>query len=93
MKYEQQNYAVRIFKILSNANRLKIIDFLEQNAEPVMVNDIAEALELEPNNVSNHVVRLREGGILKAKQSGNIMLYSVRDKNILEFIKLAKKFA
>ena len=43
MNYAQQNYAVKMFKLLSNANRLRIIEFLSQDhLEPPTAGMIAD---------------------------------------------------
>jgi DNA-binding transcriptional ArsR family regulator len=91
MNFAQQNFSVKIFKLLSNANRLKIIDLLSKNSDGMTVNKIAELTELEFNNTSNHLVRLRENGILQAKQSGNEMYYQIKDQRAVEIMNLAKK--
>ena len=93
MNYQQHNFAVKAFKLLSNANRLKIINLLIQNKDGLVVNDISLNLKIASNNVSNHLLRLRENGILRAKQNGNFMSYSIRDNRFAEILELAKKLA
>lgn len=93
MNYTQQNFSVKTFKLLSNANRLKILDLISNKKDGAIVTEIAKNLELEINNVSNHLVRLRENGILRAKQNGNEMIYTIKDTRAIEIINLAKKLA
>lgn len=93
MNFAQQNFSIKMFKLLSNANRLKIIDLIGKSDEVITVSKIAENLALEINNVSNHLVRLRENGILQAQQSGNEMHYQIKDYRAVEILNLAKKLS
>lgn len=94
MNFAQQNFSVRMFKLLANANRLKIIDLISKSGgDGLTVSKTAETLALEFNNTSNHLVRLRENGILQAKQSGNEMYYQIKDQRAVEILNITKKLA
>ena len=93
MNFAQQNFSVKMFKLLSNANRLRIIDLISKADGGLIVTKIAEELALEITNVSNHLVRLRENGILQAKQSGNEMHYQIKDQRAVEILNLTKKLS
>ena len=92
MQFHEQNYALKTFKLLSNANRLKIIDLLAgASSGQLTVNTIAKQISLEVNTVSNHLAKLRDNGIVRAMQDGTRMYYGIKDVRILEFIALAQK--
>ena len=86
----KRNYQVKIFKLLANANRLKILELLaRQEVEklpPLNVNEMAESLKISPNNLSNHLTRLRENKVIKAQQKGWEMYYSIRDREVIKMI-------
>ena len=91
MNYYKHNYLVKLFKILANSNRLKILEILERNtAHPLTVNELAEQLPISQKTLSNHLAKMRDNGIVKAKQSGLNMYYSIKDANALQFARMAK---
>jgi len=91
MDYYKQNYMVKLFKILGNANRLQILQLLEQNQnKPLTVNDLVDRLNISQGTVSSHLAKMRQIGIIKAKQSGLNMFYSIKDKNALKFTQMVE---
>jgi DNA-binding transcriptional ArsR family regulator len=93
MNFAQQNYLIKTFKLLSNANRVRIISLLAEKKDGLLVNQISEMLSLEQNTTSNHLLRLRENGILQAKQNGTNMTYKIKDLRVVEILNLTKKLA
>jgi len=91
MQYYKHNYMVKLFKILANSNRLKILEILNSNkASPLTVNQLAELLPITQKTLSNHLGKMRDNGIIKAKQSGLNMYYSIKDDNALIFAQMVK---
>lgn len=89
MNYYKQNYAVKLFKILANSNRIKILRLLHENKQqPLTVNALVERTGINQGTLSTHLTRMRENGIVKAKQSGLNMLYSIKDENAMKFISM-----
>jgi len=87
----KQNYMVKLFKILANSNRLKILQILaEQNSEPISVNALVELLPISQGTLSTHLAKMRLAGILKAKQVGLNMYYSIKDENALKFAQMVE---
>lgn len=82
MNHLTQNYMVKLFKMLSNSNRLRVLHLLWHHKEPLYVGDIAEKLQLEQSTLSSHLTRLRENKVIRAEQRGLHMYYSIRDPNI-----------
>ena len=95
MKHEQQNYIVKMSKLLANANRVLIVNLVASQSrhEKLTVTEIAEKTGLEVNLVSNQLVKLRENNILKASQSGTNMFYEVKDRRITQIVDQMKKLA
>jgi len=67
-----------IFKILSNATRLRILHALVRQPE-LSVGALAEAIGMKPQAVSNQLRRLVDRGILAARRDGNHIRYRVVD--------------
>jgi predicted transcriptional regulator len=69
------------FKVLADANRLKIIGLLA--AQSYTVEQLAEILHLGASTVSHHLSRLNEAGLVSARAEGYYNYYSLQT-NILE---------
>jgi ArsR family transcriptional regulator len=87
MDYKRHNYLIKTFKALANSNRLKIVDLLCSQDKEILVGKISESLEMPQALVSQHLAKLREAEIVKARQDGLHMYYSIKDKNIAAFLK------
>ena len=61
------------FKALADANRLKIVGLLSQEAYPV--EQLAAMLNLRPSTVSHHLSRLTEAGLVSARAEGYYSVY------------------
>jgi len=91
MKHYKQNYMLKLFKIMANSNRLKILQLLIENkATPITVNAIAERMNINQGTLSTHLTRMRENGIIKAKQSGLNMFYSIKDENVIKLLEMVE---
>ena len=86
-EYAKQNRQLAIFKMLANANRLKILRAIltSKNTE-LNVTEIANQLKLAMPKVSDHLKLLRINKIVKARQAGVEMLYSVREPAVVKFL-------
>lgn len=69
------------FKVLADANRLKIIGLLANQS--YNVEQLAEILHLGASTVSHHLSRLHEAGLVSARAEGYYNHYSLQT-NILE---------
>jgi DNA-binding transcriptional ArsR family regulator len=68
----------QLFKILSDENRLRILEELmrgEQN-----VGDLAAKLKLEQSLLSHHLSALREHNLVIANRQGKEIYYSISDQ-------------
>lgn len=66
------------FKALSDANRLKIVGLLAQEAQTV--EHLAEVLHLHPSTVSHHLNRLAKAGLVSARAEGYYSVYQLETK-------------
>jgi len=76
-------------KLLSDANRLLIINELGKGELPV--NELVRRLELKQSNVSKHLALMRERGLVTTRRDGSTIYYSLADKRISEAIRLLKE--
>ena len=64
---------LEFFKVLSDANRLKIVGLLSQ--ERFNVEQLAAILDLRPSTVSHHLSRLAQAGLVSARAEGYYSVY------------------
>ncbi|MFC1653371.1 metalloregulator ArsR/SmtB family transcription factor [Patescibacteria group bacterium] len=71
-----------LLKSLANPRRLEIIQLLRE--QELSVTEIYQMLDLPQANVSQHLMVLRDSGIVKTRKDGKQMFYSLAHKNISE---------
>lgn len=68
-----------VFKVLGNDTRLRLLHALIRAGE-LCVTDLAAALGMKPQAVSNQLQRLSDLGILASRREGNNIHYRVVDR-------------
>jgi ArsR family transcriptional regulator len=66
---------LKVFKALSDRNRLIIVKMLE--VKPMCVCEITAALKLAPSTVSKHLSLLNEAGLIQDRKVGKWVNYSL----------------
>jgi len=74
----------KIFKLLSEPNRLKILCSLALECRPV--SDIIEDTGLSQTNVSFHLRALREAGLVRPERKGAFIYYCLPDPELLRLL-------
>ncbi|HEY5990503.1 MAG TPA: metalloregulator ArsR/SmtB family transcription factor [Streptosporangiaceae bacterium] len=77
-----------VFKMLANDTRLRLLHALVRS-EQLCVTDLAAALGLRPQAVSNQLQRLVDRGIVAARRDGNRIWYRVTDPCVVQLLDLA----
>src|SRR5207248_8151084 len=67
-----------VFKVLANDTRLRLLHALVR-ADELCVTDLAAAVGMKPQAVSNQLQRLSDLGILAARRDGNNVYYRLVD--------------
>lgn len=67
-----------IFRVLSEPLRLRILHALEDGERSVSA--VTEAVASTQPNVSKHLKTLQEAGLLRRRQAGNVVFYSIADE-------------
>jgi ArsR family transcriptional regulator, lead/cadmium/zinc/bismuth-responsive transcriptional repressor len=76
-----------LFKIFANANRLRLLHALARAGE-IRVMDLAAALGMKVQAVSNQLQRLADQGFIEAKREGQNIFYRIKNPclpSILEY--------
>jgi len=71
-----------IFKVLANPKRLEIIHLIRDRE--LTVSDLEEMLDMRQANLSQHLMVLRENGLVKTRRDGTYIFYSLTDDRILK---------
>ncbi len=77
-----------LFKILANDTRLKLLHSLAR-VEEMCVCDLAAAVEMTPQAISNQLQRLADRGIVATRRSGNMIYYRVIDQCVIDLLQKA----
>ena len=75
----------KLFRSLSNRQRLKIIEILRR--KPTSVVGLSELLKLSYKSTHQHVNHLMAVGFLDKERQSNIVLYSI-DKDLPKFARI-----
>ncbi len=68
-----------VFKVLANDTRLRLLHALVR-ADELCVGDLAAAIAMKPQAVSNQLQRLSDLGILSSRRDGTTIYYRVEDR-------------
>ena len=74
-----------LFKTLANSTRLRLLHALIRNSE-MRVTEIAEAIEMKPQAVSNQLQRLADRGILGSRREGTQIFYRIVDPCVVTIL-------
>ena len=85
-----RQFKAEIFQALANPTRIAIVDTLRDGALTVGV--LAERLEAEQSNVSQHLAVLRARQIVCTRKVANQVFYSVRDPLIWKMLDLMRRY-
>ena len=80
MSDAQINEAARLFSILSEPSRLKLLRALMD--QPLTVTELIEATEMKQGNVSKHLGVLLTARFVAREREGNFARYCIADQNV-----------
>ena len=73
----------RIFNVLSSETRVRMVDLLKRR--PLCVNALAQALEITPAAVSQHLRILRNEDIVTAEKRGYFVHYRINEGTLAKW--------
>lgn len=79
---------LEIYKALSDINRIKITNILL--TKELCVCEVEEVLDMSQSNVSRHLNKLKQAGIVKSRKESQWVYYSMCDKFVKEYPYLHK---
>ena len=84
----------RVAPIIRNAAhpiRLRILDYLRQQAQACTVSQIVEAAGVAQAIVSQQLRILKDQGVLSARREGNYILYDIADRSVLMLLECIRQ--
>ena len=81
----QAGELARIFKVLANDTRLRLLHALARAGE-MYVTELAEAVGMKAQAISNQLQRLLDRGILACKRNGNTICYRIADPCVISLL-------
>lgn len=85
-----RQFKSEIFQALGNPTRIAIVD--ELRGGELTVGVLAERLEAEQSNISQHLAVLRARQIVSTRKLGNQVFYSVRDPLLWKMLDLMRRY-
>jgi DNA-binding transcriptional ArsR family regulator len=77
-------YAASVLKLLANEQRLLLLCRLTQGEYPV--GQLVELCEQSQASISQHLGKLREGGLVKTRRDGTTIYYSLAGDDVRQLI-------
>ena len=74
--------ATKVFNLSGNAARLKIL-FLLHKEDEMCPCDLSDVLDMSVGGVSQHLRKLKDGGLIQDKKVGQTIFYSIKSENLL----------
>src|SRR5215203_6872833 len=84
---DQAAELVCLYKVLANDTRLRLLHALERSGE-LSVTDLATAVEMKPQAVSNQLQRLADRRVVTSRREGNRFFYRIADPCVTGLIDL-----
>ena len=72
-------------KAIAHPQRLEIIESLK--GEEMTVSEIQKRLNIKQSATSQYLNKMKSRGILKARREGNIVYYSIANRDVLKVIR------
>jgi len=77
-----------VFKALAHPTRIQIVKLLKVGE--LCVCNILPKLDSEQSNTSQHLTIMKNQGIVESRKDGSKVIYAIKNKEVLEMIKLAE---
>lgn len=77
-----QKSSPQLFKALGDSNRISILNWLAEKAQPCNVKDISSCCNVDLSVISRHLKTLKEAGVLASEKHGKEVLYAVNAREL-----------
>ncbi|MCA9030653.1 MAG: helix-turn-helix transcriptional regulator [Planctomycetaceae bacterium] len=77
-----------LFEVLANDSRLRLLHQIAREGE-ICTSDLAAAVDMKPQAVSNQLKRLHDKRIVGSRRDGNNVFYRIIDNCVIELMERA----
>lgn len=85
-KEETFTKLAKLFKLIGDTTRCKILFALDQNE--MCVCDLANVLNMTKSSISHQLAVLRRSGVVKCRKSGKEVYYTLDDEHIVQLFEI-----
>jgi ArsR family transcriptional regulator len=86
-----RQFKASVFQALAHPTRLQVLEVLRDGE--LSVGAIRTKVQLDQANLSQHLAKLRLGGLVANRKEGNQVFYSVRDPILFDVLDQVRRFA
>lgn len=86
MKCRSLNKLTNLFKVLSDPNRMNLVNHLSSRRE-ANVGELSQCCEIDLSVVSRHLSKLRDAGILGANKKGKEVFYDLKATELAKMLR------
>ncbi len=86
----QANEAARVLSLMGNGSRLLILAHLARRRE-MKAGDLVRAVGLSQSALSQHLTKLRHGGLVTFRREAQTLYYRIKDPQVAGLIRLMPK--
>jgi ArsR family transcriptional regulator len=83
---ESAQATANCLKALAHKTRLLILCYISEGEKSVQ--ELESYLGTSQSNISQHLAKMRDRGIIQFRKQGNLVFYRIEDQKILQLIKL-----
>jgi DNA-binding transcriptional ArsR family regulator len=76
----------RMLGIFANERRVRILWRLAASKEELSIAVLADAIQISQSALSQHLTKLRKGGIIVARRAGHNSFYRLADPRAAQFV-------
>jgi DNA-binding transcriptional ArsR family regulator len=90
MQSALREFKANVFAALAHPTRIAVVDELREGE--VSAGELADRLEAEPSNLSQHLAVLRDRDIVVRRKDGTQVYYALRDPVLLKVLDVLKRY-
>lgn len=84
--------AIRAMRVMAHPVRVRLLERLDRAAQPLSVTDLARYLGQPQYAVSQHLSRMYLQGLLRRRQRGREVFYTIADKQLVDLLQWIRRY-
>ncbi|MEX1017441.1 MAG: metalloregulator ArsR/SmtB family transcription factor [Phycisphaeraceae bacterium] len=84
--------AVQVLRVIAHPLRVRLLERLERTQRPLSVTDLTHQLRQPQYAVSQHLTRMHLHGLLRRRQRGREVFYTIADEQIVDLLRWVRRY-